>query len=124
MPKFPVDAPKERVLRALQLLGFAPVREAEHIALRRTNADGTVTPLTLPNHRTIKSSTLRTICTQCGIPREDFLRIRAGLTSLISSAPGPASPRRTNTERNSAHEDLLPMVMWAYAALFGSIENR
>jgi hypothetical protein len=42
--------------------------------MRRANADGTVTPLTLPNHRTIKSSTLRTICTQCGIPRDDFLR--------------------------------------------------
>jgi predicted RNA binding protein YcfA (HicA-like mRNA interferase family) len=74
MAKFPVDALEDRVVRALCLLGFEIVREAEHIAMRRTKADGTITPLTLPNHRTIKSSTLRTICTQSGISREDFLR--------------------------------------------------
>lgn len=74
MAKFPVDAPKARVLRALELLGFRIIREREHIALARDNADGTRTPLTLPNHAQIKSSTLRTICTQAGIARDDFLR--------------------------------------------------
>ena len=74
MAKFPVDAPKARVLRALELLGFRIIREREHIALARDNADGTQTPLTLPNHARIKSSTLRTICTQAGIARDDFLR--------------------------------------------------
>lgn len=73
MPSFPTDAPKRRVLRALHQLGFAVVREAEHIALRRENADGSVTPMTIPNHRTIKGSTLRTICTQARIPRDEFL---------------------------------------------------
>ena len=42
--------------------------------VRRDNADGTMTPLTMPNHRHIKASTLRTICTQAGIPRGDFFR--------------------------------------------------
>jgi len=27
----------------------------------------------VPSHRTIKGPTLRAICTQCRIPREDFL---------------------------------------------------
>jgi len=38
--------------------------------------DGTWTPLTIPNHARIKGSTLRTICTQAGIPRDDFLNRR------------------------------------------------
>jgi predicted RNA binding protein YcfA (HicA-like mRNA interferase family) len=73
MPKFPVDAPKARVVRTLERLGFRLVREHEHVSMIRTGADGTKTPLTMPNHARLKSSTLRTICTQAGISREDFL---------------------------------------------------
>ena len=73
MAKFPIDAPKRKVLNALHELGFVIVREAEHIALRRSNPDGTGTPMTLPNHRTIKDSTLRRACTQAGIDRAQFL---------------------------------------------------
>jgi hypothetical protein len=40
----------------------------------RRNDDGTATPLTMPNHAHIKGSTLRTICTQAGIDRTEFLR--------------------------------------------------
>jgi hypothetical protein len=48
MPRFPIDAPIARVKRA--------------------------SPLTMPNHPTLKAPTLRTILTQAQIPREDFLR--------------------------------------------------
>ncbi|HLX11323.1 MAG TPA: type II toxin-antitoxin system HicA family toxin [Bacteroidota bacterium] len=73
MIKFPVDAPRRRVVKTFELLGFRIVREREHISMVRSNSDGTSTPLTLPNHLTIKGSTLRTICSQSGISREDFL---------------------------------------------------
>ncbi|MDT9186264.1 type II toxin-antitoxin system HicA family toxin [Limnospira fusiformis KN01] len=73
MSKFPVNAPKTKVIKALEMLGFSIVREKEHISMIRQNIDGTRTPLTLPNHKLIKGSTLRSICTQSGISRDDFL---------------------------------------------------
>lgn len=73
MPRFPRDAPKRQVIRALERLGFELIRDREHIQMRRRNPDGSITPLTMPSHRAIKSSTLRMIVTQAGISREDFL---------------------------------------------------
>ena len=71
--KFPIDAPKTRVIKTLEILGFKLVRGREHIAMLRLNPDGSKTPLTMPNHPHLKASTLRTICTQAGISRKDFL---------------------------------------------------
>jgi len=76
--RFPADAPKRRILRALERLGFRIVREREHIAMLRENADGTRTPLTLPNHPRLNGSTLRTICSHAGISREDFVTAYEG----------------------------------------------
>ncbi len=73
MPRFPVDVPKETAIKVFERLGFRLVREREHLAMVRENLDGTRTPLTMPNHARIKGSTLRTICTQSGISRDDFL---------------------------------------------------
>ena len=71
--RWPVDAPKRKVIKTLKNLGFKIVREHEHIAMIRENEDGTKTPLILPNHKRIKGSTLRTICNQAKISREIFL---------------------------------------------------
>jgi predicted RNA binding protein YcfA (HicA-like mRNA interferase family) len=75
MPKIPVDAPKGKVIKAFERLGFRLVREGNHIAMQRENLDATKTPLTMPNHRALKSSTLRAILSQCGISRDDSLEV-------------------------------------------------
>ena len=74
MSKFPVDAPVRKVINALEQLGFEKIREGNHIAMIRQNPDGTKTPLTMPNQPKIKKSTLRTILTQAGISRDNFLK--------------------------------------------------
>lgn len=43
----------------------------------RQNEDGTTTPPTIPNHKTIKGSTLRAILRQSDIGRGEFLAVYA-----------------------------------------------
>jgi predicted RNA binding protein YcfA (HicA-like mRNA interferase family) len=40
MAKFPVDAPKAKVIKVLEQFGFSIVREKEHISMIRKNLDG------------------------------------------------------------------------------------
>jgi len=103
---FPVDAPKIKVIKTCEMLGFSLVREREHIALIREDADGTKTPVTLPNHSTIKGSTLRTICTQAGIPREEFLKAYQNVSStlrLSSSAGYLVYLYRNDAKQGASH---------------------
>ena len=75
MPKFPVDAPIDKVLKTFYKLGFELVRKGNHISMIRENSDGTKTPLTMPNHKRIKGSTLRIILNQSRIPRDEFIEV-------------------------------------------------
>lgn len=72
--KFPRDAPQRKVIKVLESLGFRIVRVGNHISMIRQNLDGSRTPLTMPNHSVIVAPTMRSICTQAGISREEFLK--------------------------------------------------
>ena len=73
--KFPKDAPKHKVIKTFEALGFKIVRMGSHISMVKENKDNSKIPLTIPNHDRIKGSTLRTICRQSRISRENFLKI-------------------------------------------------
>ena len=74
MTRFPVDAPKARVIRAFEYLGCRLIKEREHIVMVKDVEGGRGIPLTMPNHTHLRRSTLRTICTQAAIARDEFLQ--------------------------------------------------
>src|SRR5574337_758535 len=78
MATFPVDAPKARAVKTLEQQGFRLVREGLHLAMVRQNPDATQTFLIIPNHSDIRGSTLRTLCIQAGIARDEFLKAYEG----------------------------------------------
>lgn len=74
MPTYPEDFPKAKTMKALEQQGFRLVREGPNMAMIRENPDGTQTLLTIPNHASIRGSTLRTLCIHAGIDRGEFLK--------------------------------------------------
>ena len=68
MPKLPVLSGAD-VIKALEQLGFAQVRQrGSHVVLRR-GSTGTVVPL----HREVKTGTLAGILRQAGVTQDEFL---------------------------------------------------
>ena len=69
MPKLPRVSGAE-VVRALERLGFAVVRQrGSHIVLRHESGGCVV-----PNHRELKVGTLAGVLKQAGVSAEDFMR--------------------------------------------------
>ena len=70
--KFPVDAPKQKVIKALSKLRYVLDHQTgSHIILR--NKDPPHRRLTIPNHKEIAKGTLRAIIKQAGLTREGFM---------------------------------------------------
>ena len=58
--------------RILAANGFVEVRRrGSHIAMQKTDADGTVT-VPVPDHRELRTGTLMAIIRQSGLPRSEF----------------------------------------------------
>ena len=58
--------------RILAAHGFAEIRRrGSHIAMQRTDAEGTVT-VPVPDHRELRTGTLMSIIRQSGVPRSAF----------------------------------------------------
>ena len=101
MPRFRVDAPKARVIRTFQALGFQ---------VRREGVVGKSETLTLPNHLRIKGHTLQNACRQAGIPKTGVLEgLRANLNTSLAEHHGyfvnqiskPMSSSRMSTLRKA-----------------------
>jgi predicted RNA binding protein YcfA (HicA-like mRNA interferase family) len=73
LAKFPLYPPTKKVIKTFELLGFVVVREGNHVSMIGGNEDDTKTPLTMPSHERIKSSTLRIMCRQVGVSREESI---------------------------------------------------
>jgi hypothetical protein len=74
MQKVVAHTPKISVLRILEQLGFKVLQEADFVSMVRQNGDGSKTFLTLPNHPSLKTSTLQIVLNQAGIPWTTFLK--------------------------------------------------
>ena len=56
----------------LERHGFARVRQrGSHIIMQRVTADGTTT-VPVPDHKEVRTGTLRSIIRQSGVPRSEF----------------------------------------------------
>lgn len=67
----PRDIKKKIVIRALKNFGFLVVEESEHIKLKNENG----VSISVPNHRTLKLSTLTNIVRSGGIDKAKFFSL-------------------------------------------------
>lgn len=70
----PESAPKDKVIRALENLGYRLVRQGTHISMSCFTSNGMQLPLTIPDIPDFKASTLRMILSRAGISKQDFLK--------------------------------------------------
>lgn len=62
----------EEVCAILERHGFTRVRQrGSHIIMQRATAEGTTT-VPVPNHKELRTGTLRSIIRQSGVPRSEF----------------------------------------------------
>jgi predicted RNA binding protein YcfA (HicA-like mRNA interferase family) len=73
MTKLPTDLSGSDLIRALQRVGFVVQRQrGSHIVLRR---DSPFARLTVPNHKTLRVGTLRTILHEAQLPVEQLIEL-------------------------------------------------
>ena len=73
MPRFPADAPIRKVIRALERLGFAQVRQrGSHVVLKRQTPEGEV-GCVVPLHRELAIGTPRGILRQARVTPDEFM---------------------------------------------------
>ena len=61
------------VCAVLERFGFREVRRrGSHIVMQRVKDDSSTTTVPVPDHKEIKTGTLRSIIRQSGAPREEF----------------------------------------------------
>ena len=69
MTKLP-DVSAQACIAALEKAGFYVARRGKHITMRR---DDPFARVTIPNHRTLKKGTVRSIIRQAGLTVDEFV---------------------------------------------------
>lgn len=73
MPKLPRDLAGWQVIQALERLGFVVVRQVgSHVNMKKVTPAGEI-PVTVPQHRSLKSGLLRAILRQAQVDVEQLL---------------------------------------------------
>jgi predicted RNA binding protein YcfA (HicA-like mRNA interferase family) len=73
MTKLPTDLSGRDLIKALQRIGFVVQRQrGSHVILRRESPFGRVS---VPNHKTLRIGTLRTILQEAQLTVEELLKI-------------------------------------------------
>lgn len=62
----------QQCVAALEKAGFYVARRGKHITMRRDNPPARVT---IPNHKTLKKGTVRSIIRQAGLTVDEFLAL-------------------------------------------------
>lgn len=73
MPKLGIFSGDE-ICRILQARGFEKIRQrGSHIVMQKNSETGATT-IPVPNHKVVRTGTLRAIIRQSGLPRELFIK--------------------------------------------------
>jgi predicted RNA binding protein YcfA (HicA-like mRNA interferase family) len=72
-PGLPELSPRERVVSALETLGYHVIRQGSHIALAHYTNTGRQYPLTIPDQTSYQASAIQSILNTAGIPLKEYL---------------------------------------------------
>ena len=117
MDRFPADAPRDRVIRALESLGFRLVRKREHIAMIRNESEacrhpeGVRDPRLHSNARGLRSPAITGLLPERGSGNTVRVGLRSPKARPARGAPSRATPACEKSALDTAPEGFYPELV-------------